>query len=186
MLSTSARYGMATLLLMLAGLCVPASARADATYEFSLSGEAEQAGYSWAWTGTLVIVLDTGADGLYDNSHIHAFDMNSTVSTFNWPDSSPIPFDVFVNVEGGRMTSVSGLHYGSPVPEETTDFTGLSVHYYHPLIIKSPETIGDAILIPLAVPEPGAWEMWLLGLGLAAAGGGVRRRARAARRSASH
>ncbi len=186
MLSMSARCRMATLVFMLAALCVPASARADATYEFRLSGEAEQAGSSWAWTGTLAIVLDTGADGLYDNSHILSFDMNSTVSTFNWPDTSPIPFDVFVNVEGGKMTSVSGLHYGSPVPDETTDFTGLSVHYYHPLIIKSPETIGDAILIPLGVPEPGAWEMLLLGLGLVAAGGGVCRRARAAHRAASH
>ena len=176
----------AALVLVLAAPCVPPSARAEATYEFRLSGEAEQAGSTWAWTGSLAIVLDTGADGLYDNSHILSFDMNSTVSTFDWPDSAPIPFDVFVNVEGGRLTSISGIHYGSPVPDETTDFTGLSVHYYHPLIIKSPETIGDAILIPLAVPEPGAWAMWLLGLGWIAAGGGARRRGTAARRSAAH
>ena len=76
------------------------------------------------------------------------------------------------------MTSISGLHYGFPYPEETTDFTGLAVHYYHPLIVKTPETIGDAILFPLAVPEPDCGEMLLLGLGLVAAGGCVLRRPR--------
>ena len=182
----SARSRMAALVLVPAVLCVHASARADATYEFSLSGEAEQAGHSWAWTGTLAIVLDTGGDGLFDNSHILSFDMNSTVSTFDWPDSGPIPFIVFVNVAGGRMNSVSGLHYGALDPEETMDFTGLAVHYDQPLIYKSPETVGDAILIPLAVPELGAWQMLLLGLGLVAAGGGARRRAKPAHRSASH
>ncbi|MFL6700529.1 MAG: PEP-CTERM sorting domain-containing protein [Vitreoscilla sp.] len=172
---------MAALILMPAVLCAPASALADATYEFRLSGEAEQPGTSWAWTGTLEIVLDTAADGLYDNIHILAFDMNSTVSTFDWPDGGPIPFFVYVNVAGGRMTSVSGRYYGVPDPDETLDFTGLSVHYYHPVIFKTPETVGDAILIPLAVPEPGAWQMWLLGLGLAAASGAVAKKPRAGR-----
>jgi hypothetical protein len=181
----SARCRMAALVLMPAVLCAPAGARADATYEFRLSGEAEQPGASWAWTGTLAIVLDTAADGLYDNSHVLSFDMNSTVATFDWPDGGPIPFFVFVNVAGGRMTSVGGRYYGTPDPDETLDFSGLSVHYHHPLIFKSPETVGDAILIPLAVPEPAAWQMLLLGLGLAAAGGGARRLERAGHRSAS-
>lgn len=165
----SARFRIAA--LVLAVLCVHANARADSTYEFSLSGEAEQAGHSWAWTGTLAIVLDTGTDGLFDSSHILSFDMNSTVSTFDWPDGGPIPFIVFVKVAGGRMTSVSGLHYGALNPEETMDFTGLAVHYDQPPLYKSPETIGDAILIPLVVPEPEAWRMLLLGLGLVAAAG---------------
>ncbi len=177
----SASCRMAALILMPAVRCAPASAHADSTYKFRLSGEAEQPGASWAWTGTLEIVLDTAADGLYDNSHIRSFDMNSTVSTFDWPDSGPIPFFVFVNVAGGRMTSVSGRYYGVPDPEETLDFAGLSVHYHHPLIFKSPETVGDAILVPLAVPEPGAWQMLLLGLGWVAAGRAVAKKPRADR-----
>lgn len=182
----SASSRMAALVLMPAVLCAPAGARAEATYEFRLSGEAEQAGHSWAWTGMLAIVLDTGADGLFDNSHILSFDMTSTVSTFDWPDSGPIPFIVFVNVAGGRMTSVSGLHYGALNPEETMDFTGLAVHYDQPPIYKLPETVGDALLIPLAVPEPSAWQMLLLGLGLVAAGGGARRLSKLPHRSAPH
>lgn len=183
---TSARFPMAVLVLVPAILCAPAAVRADATYNFKLSGEADQAGHPLAWTGTLAIVLDSGADGLYDSSHILSFDLSSTVSVVDWPDSSPIPFIVFVNVAGGMMTSVSGVHYGALDPDEITDFRGLSVHYYRPVIYKSPETVGDAILIPLSVPEPGAWQMLLLGLGLAAAGTGVRPRGRPACRSASH
>ena len=185
--SMSARSFMAALLFVPAALWIPASARADATYEFSLLGQMDEAGQSWIWTGTLRIVLDSGADGLYDSDHILAFDMDSSTGpSFHLTDPSFIPFVVDAAVEDGRMTSIGGRHYGWPYPEETTDFSGLSVHYYHPLIIKTPETMGDAILIPVAVPEPGAGEMLLLGLGLAAVAGGVGRRARVARRSAPH
>lgn len=174
----------ASLLVLAAGF--PANARADATYKFSFLGEAEQAGHSWAWTGTLTIVLDSGADGLYDDGHVLSFDADSTVSSFHWPEVTFYPFDVSVDVADGRITSVDGNHLNSVYPEETTSFTGLAVHYYHPLIIKTPETFGDAVLIPLAVPEPGVSGMLLLGLGLVAAGGGVRRRVWPAPRPASH
>ena len=184
--SISARSFMAALVVPVA-LWIPASARADATYDFTLVGQMVEAGQSWVWTGTLTIVLDSGADGLYDSDHILAFDMDSSTGpSFHLSDPSFIPFIVGANVEDGRITSIGGRHYGWPDPEETTDFSGLSVHYYHPLIIKTPETIGDAILTPVAVPEPGAGEMLLLGFGLAAAAGGVRRRARAADRPAPH
>ena len=189
MSSMSARSLMAALLFVPAVLWIPASARANATYEFSLLGQMFEAGQSWTWTGTLTIVLDSGADGLYDNDHILAFDMDSSTGpSFHLSDPSFIPFIVDANVEDGRLTSIGGRHYGWPYPEETTDFAGMSVHYYHPLIIKTPETIGDAILTPVAVPEPGAGQMLLLGLGLglAAAAGGARRPARAAHRAASH
>jgi hypothetical protein len=176
----------AALLLVLAVAGLPARASADATYKFSFLGEAEQAGHSWAWTGTLTIVLDSGADGVYDDGHILSFDADSTVSSFHWPEVSFYPFDVFVDVADGRIISVDGIHYNSFYVEETTSFTGLAVHYHHPLIIKTPETFGDAVLIPLAVPEPGVSGMLLLGLGLVAAGGGVRRRAWPAHRPASH
>lgn len=182
----SAMGRWAAMLFVLAVAGSPASASADATYKFSFLGEAEQAGHSWAWTGTLTIVLDSSADGLYDDGHVLSFDSDSTVSSFHWPEFTFYPFDVFVDVEGGRINSVGGIHYGSFNPEETTTFTGLAVHYYHPLIIKTPETFGDAVLIPLVVPEPGVGGMLLLGLGLVAAGGGVRRRAWLAHRPASH
>lgn len=186
--SMSARSFMAALLFgPAAALWVPATARADATYEFNLLGQMFEAGQSWTWTGTLTIVLDSGADGLYDSDHILAFDMDSSTGpSFHLSDPSFIPFIVYADVEDGRLTSIGGRHYGWPYPEETTDFAGMSVHYYHPLIIKTPETTGDAVLVPVAVPEPGAGSMLLLGLGLAAAAGGVRRQARAAHRAASH
>ena len=185
--SMFARSFMAALLFVSAVLCIPASARADATYEFSLLGQMTEAGQSWTWTGTLTIVLDSGADGLYDSDHFLAFDMDSSTGpSFHLSDPSFIPFIVYANVEDGRLTSIGGRHYGWPYPEETTDFGGMSVHYYHPLIIKTPETIGDAVLSPVAVPEPGAGPMLLLGLGLAAAAGGLGRQARAAHRTASH
>jgi len=176
------RWFVAALVFVPAALCIPASARANATYEFTLLGQVEQAGHSWDWTGTLTIVLDSAADGLYDRDHILAFDLNSTGSSFHWPPVIEfIAFDVHANVADGRMTSVSGRYYDWPIFEETTDFSGLSVHYYRPFIDKSPVTMGDAILIPVAVPEPGAGAMLLLGLGLVAAGAGVRSRARVVR-----
>ena len=185
--SMSARSFMAACLFVPAALWIPASARADATYEFNLLGQMHESGQSWVWTGTLTIVLDSGADGLNDSDHILAFDMNSSTGpSFHLTDPSFDQFVVDADVVDGRVTSIDGRHYGWPYPEETTDFSGLSVHYYHPLIIMTPETMGDAILIPVAVPEPGAGEMLLLGLGLAAVAGGVRKRAGAARRSASH
>ncbi len=178
-MSMFTRSFVSPLFAMVAAFCAPSIVHADETYEFSLRGQMREAGQSWAWTGTLTIVLDTAADGLHDSSDILAFDMASTTGpSFHWPDNSFQPFDVLMDVENGMMTSVSGLHYGWPFSEETTDFTGLSVHYYHPLIIKTPETIGDAILVPLAVPEPDSGEMLLLGLGLVAAGGCVLRRPR--------
>lgn len=175
--SNATRSFIAGLMLIATALCLPASARADSTYRFTLLGRMYQAGQSWTWTGTLRIVLDSGADGLYDSSHFLAFDMlSSTGPSFHLSDPSFIPFIVDANVDHGKLTSISGRHYGWPEPEETTDFAGLTVHYYHPLIIKTPETIGDAVLTPLAVPEPGAGPMLMLGLALAAGTGIVRRR----------
>jgi hypothetical protein len=177
--SMSVRSFMAALLFVPAVLCIPASARANATYGFRFQGQVEQAGYTWDWTGTLTIVLDTGADGLYGGDDIVSFDVNSTASSFHWPSVSLLEFLPYVNVENGRMTAVSGIYYAWPDPDERTEFSGLSVHYYHPLMEKTPETMGDGILIPVAVPEPGAGEMMLLGLGLGlvGVGAGARRRA---------
>jgi hypothetical protein len=164
--SISARSLLAALFVP-AALCMSAGARADSSYAFALLGQMVEAGHTWTWTGKLTIVLDSGADGLYDNDHIVAFDMTSTTGpSFSLSDFSFLPFQIDATVEGGRMTAIDGRHYDWPNSDATTDFSGLSVHYFRPFIDKTPETSGDAVLSPLAVPEPGAGAMLLLGLGL--------------------
>ena len=60
------------LALMLGISC--ASARADATFQFNLSGQFDQMSvpdHFYPWTGKLTVVLDSGADGTYDNDRLN-------------------------------------------------------------------------------------------------------------------
>ena len=168
--------------LMLAILFGPVSARANAMFTFAVSGEFDQTNYGgpdvfYPWTGHLTVVLDSGADGTYDNSGLVSFDMISTGVTFVQPAFDPIPFIAYFTVAGGKLTSISAVYYDVAVPDVVTRFDGLTVRYDQPQIYFTPATTGTAVLTP--VPEPGAGAMLLLGLVLAVMARGIFRRGHA-------
>jgi hypothetical protein len=163
-------FGVA-LALMLAVFFACGSARADATFKFTLSGQLDSgspADHFYPWTGELTVVLDSGADGMYDNADMVSFDLASTCCTFHEPSFTFIPFYAYFVVAGGELTSIGAVYYDANEPDVTTTFSGLTVSFYQPLIAFSPPTVGSAILT--SVPEPGIGAMLLFGLALAGAG----------------
>ena len=155
------------LALMLGASCACGSARASATFEFNLSGQFDQLSTPeviFPWTGKLTVVLDSGADGTYDNADMVSFDLVSTCCTFHEPTVTPIPFYASFIVADGRLTSISAAYYDPIIPVVVTRFDGLTVSYDQPLIDFTPPTVGTAVLTP--VPEPAAWAMLLFGLAL--------------------
>ena len=156
--------------LMLGVLLGPASARADATFTFAVSGTFDQLNRAgpdvfYPWTGHLVVVLDTGADGTYGNADLVSFDMASTNVTFLQPAPGPVPFFASFTVAGGKLTSIDAVYYDESDPDIVTRFGGLTAAYDAPQIFFTPPTTGTAVLTP--IPEPGAGAMLLLGLALA-------------------
>ncbi len=167
--SPTRSFGIAAA-LTLAILFGPMSARANATFTFAVSGEFDQTNFGgpdvfYPWAGHLTVVLDSGADGTYDNSGLVSFDMVSTNVTFLQPAFDPIPFIAYFTVAGGKLTSIDAVYYDAADPDIVTRFGGLTVLYDAPQIFFTPPTTGTAVLT--AVPEPGAWAMLLLGLALA-------------------
>ena len=160
MSSKSLRFLLA---LMLGVSCACASA--NATFEFKLSGQFDQLSTPeliYPWTGKLTVVLDSGADGTYDNADMVSFDLVSTCCTFHEPTVTPIPFFASFIVADGRLTSISAAYYDPIIPIVVTRFDGLTVSYDQPLIDFTPPTVGTAVLTP--VPEPAGWAMLLFGL----------------------
>jgi hypothetical protein len=178
-------FGVA-LVLMLAAFFASGNARADATFEFSLSGQLDQqygcqdpssctapADHFSPWTGELTVVLDSGADGMYGNPDIVSFDLVSTCCTFQEPTFTPIPFIASFTVDDGKLTSISAVYYDPLFPIVVTSFSGLTVSYFQPLIYFTPLTVGTATLTP--VPEPDGGAMLLFGLALAVVGARISR-----------
>lgn len=166
----SIRVTLAATLLSLAAV---GSARADATYHLDLQG-IDQRYYppcrvpgdpvtpcnetvDLAWTGTVDIVLDSNADGVYSDGDVLSFDVRTNVGNLVL---SYFPGDS-VTVAGGRVTSVD-----FPVfPGDTGDwwFGGLDASYSRDF--DAPHTGSDFALGHLtAVPEPGAATLMILAL----------------------
>jgi ABC-type transport system substrate-binding protein len=170
--------------LLLGALLGAGSARANASFTFEVSGTLVaklygESDYVFPWTGTVVIVLDTAADGTYGGADMVSFDMNSSGSSFHEPSFTFLPFEPYFTIVGGRLTHVDA-EYDAPFEDDnTTSFTGLTVTHHQAIGHESPEVNGTAILT--LVPEPAAAVMLLVGL---AAGAGARRHqaGRAARR----
>lgn len=170
---------MLGLALLLAACLASGGARANATFQFALSGElAAQVGCGdpscttpgevvFPWTGKLTVVLDTAADGVYDNSDLVSFDLASTCCTFHEPAFTPLPFFASFTVADGQLTSIDAVYYDPTYWDIVTTFGGLSVSYFQPLIFFTPVTTGSAVLTP--VPEPATWAMLVAALALAAA-----------------
>jgi hypothetical protein len=175
MASMSARW-LPACLMALATCLAPRSAQANATFEFSLSGQLSQpdgcgnadcsvpGGLVFPWTGELTVVLDSGADGVYDNTGLVSFDMRSNCCSVHEPSDGPIPFFASFLVAGGRLTSMDATSYDPVIPVVVTTFSGLTVSYDQPQIFHSPETLGSAVLTP--VPEAATWAMLVLGVAL--------------------
>jgi hypothetical protein len=185
MASMSTRSFGVVLALALGASLASGSARANATFQFTLSGQLDQIygcpdsscgsppDHSYPWAGTLAVVLDSGADGTYDNADMVSFDLASTCCTFHEPTVTPIPFLANFTVAGGKLTSISAVYYDPIVPIVVTTFDGLTVSYYQPLIDFTPPTVGTAVLTP--IPEPAAWAMLLFGLALTGLGARLKR-----------
>ena len=187
MASMSTKSFGLTLALLLAVFST--SARADATFLFSLSGEQETHGcanppsctldFVTPWMGKLTVVLDTGADGAYGNADLVSFDLASNLGSIHEPIVAPIPFDASFIVAGGKLTAIGAHYYDPTVPDDLTTFNGMNVYVNNPAHFFTPPVTGTAILTP--VPEPGIWAMLLCGLALAVGGARMPRRERAAR-----
>lgn len=187
---------MLGLALLLAACLASGSARANATFQFALSGQLDQQGCGdpsctipgevvFPWTGKLTVVLDTAADGVYDNSDLVSFDLASTCCTFHEPAFTPLPFFASFTVADGRLTAIDAVYYDPEIWDIVTRFGGLSVSYFQPLIFFTPVTTGSAVLTPVPVPEPATWAMLVAALAMAAALRGRRAALRATREARS-
>jgi len=166
----SIRFALAVLVLSLAAV---GGARADATYHLALQGT-DQRYYppcrtpapvpgpcnetvDLAWTGTVDIVIDSGADGVYSDGDVLSFDVRTNLGNLvlpYFPGNS-------VTVAGGRITSVDFPRF----PGDTGDwwFGGLDASYSRDF--DAPHTGSDFALGHLtAVPEPGVATLMILAL----------------------
>ena len=174
MASMSIRSFAAAVVLLPAIFLAPRSAHANATFEFALSGQLQQQEgcgdpgctvpgvVVFPWTGALTVVLDSGADGVYDSTDLVSFVMDSNCCSVDEPGIDSIPFVASFTVAGGRLTSIDATSLDATFPVVVTTFSGLTVSYFQPPIFFTPETTGQAVLTP--VPEPAAWAMLVLGL----------------------
>ena len=165
------------------------SARADTTYLLTLQGT-DQRYYppcrvpgqlppcdttvELPWTGTLDIVIDSGADGVYSGDDVLSFDFHTSAGSLTlpyWPGS--------LTVAGGRVTSVDLTAF--PGDDGDYDFRGLHATYSRNF--DAPHTGADfATGLLTAVPEPGS--ATLIACALAFGCAAAARSRRAAPRSA--
>src|SRR5579862_5567764 len=115
MAPSSTRSLVLVFALMLSLLFASGSARANATFYFDLSGQLDAidgcsdpsctspGDHFFPWTGKLSVVLDSNADGTYDNTGTVSFDLVSTCCTFHEPSFTPIPFIANFTVTGGKL-----------------------------------------------------------------------------------
>lgn len=151
------------------------SARAEATYLLSLQGT-DQHYYppcrlpgeptrpcdvtvDLSWTGTLDIVIDASADGVYADADVLSFDFRTSAGSLVLPY---FPGGGSVTVAGGRVTSVDLLY----LPGEEVGywgFGGLEATYSR--YFDSPHVGADFATGRLtAVSEPGTTTLMILAL----------------------
>ena len=184
---TPISIGLATLSLMFAAA---GSARADASYLLTLQGT-DQRYYppcripgqappcdvtvELPWTGTLRIVVDSNADGVFADADVLSFSFQTNLG------SLVLPFmpTGSVTVSDGRVSSVD-FNGAYPAGDGDYFFLGLQAHYDRNF--DAPHTGADSAVGELtAVPEPGAAAVMLVALALAGAGAARLRRRPASR-----
>jgi len=164
------RIALAALFLTFAAA---GSARADATYQLTLQGT-DQRYYppcrvpgdptppcnetvDLPWTGTLDIVIDTSADGVYSGTDVLSFDFRTSAGSLVLPY---FPGNG-VTVASGRVTSVDLPFF--PGGDGDYWFGGLNATYSRN--VDAPHTGADFATGQLtAVPEPGAASLMILAL----------------------
>jgi len=148
-------------------------ARADTTYLMTLQGT-DQRYYppcrlpgdpttpcnetvDLPWTGTLDIVIDSSADGVYSDGDVLAFDFLTNVGSLALPS---LPGGS-VTVAGGRITSVDFPLF----PGGDGDYSFGGLHAAYSRNFDAPHTGSDfALGLLTAVPEPGATSLMILAL----------------------
>jgi len=164
------------------------SARADTTYLLTLQG-IDQRYYppcrlvdqpppcdetvDLDWRGTLDVVIDSSADGVFSDADVLSFDFHTSAG------SLVLPFmPGSVTVDGGRITSVDMVTF----PGDDGDYTFQGLRAYYGRDFDAPHQGSDfAVGLLTAVPEPAPDA--LLALALACAWGVGARGRRAAPRA---
>lgn len=159
-----------SLTMMLAG-----SAFADTTYQMTLQGS-DQRYYppcrvpgeptppcneivDLPWTGTLSIVVDSSADGVYSDADVTSFDFRTNIGSLTLPFAPGS-----VTVAGGRITSVNLGSY--PGDDGDYFFGGLQASYSRDF--DAPHLGSDfATGVLTAVPEPAPVTLMMLALACA-------------------
>ena len=175
------RIALAALSLTLAAA---GGARADTTYLMTLQGT-DQRYYppcrvpgeptslcnvtvELPWTGTLDIVIDSSADGVYSDGDVLAFDFLTNVGSLTLPY---LPGGS-VTVAGGRITSVDFPSF----PGGDGDYWFNGLHAAYSRNFDAPHTGSDfALGLLTAVPEPAPMTLMALALACAWAAGRSRR-----------
>jgi hypothetical protein len=111
-----------------------------------------------AWTGTVDIVIDSGADGVYSGGDVLSFDVRTNLGNLVLPY---FPGNG-VTVSGGRVTSVDFPQF----PGDAGDWWfGGGLHASYSRDFDAPHTGADFALGQLtAVPEPGVTTLMILAL----------------------
>jgi hypothetical protein len=147
------------------------SARADTTYLMTLQGT-DQRYYppcrligqpppcdtivDLAWTGTLGVVIDSSADGVYSDTDVRSFDFRTNIGSLTLPYSPGS-----ITIADGRITSVD---FG-PFPGGDGDYDFAGLHATYSRNFDAPHTGSDfATGLLTAVPEPGAASLMILAL----------------------
>jgi len=160
------------------------SAHADATYLLDLHGTDERdypicrvpdpkgpcdTTIYQAWTGRLKIVIDSSADGVFGDTDVTLFDLDTNTVRMDLPYTPGS-----VTVEDGRVTSVD-IGGGFPNGNGFWHASGLVVDYYDDYDGGHEMTeYATGQLVP--VPEPGSASLMLSALALAALAAGRSRR----------
>jgi hypothetical protein len=164
---------IAAALLLAAG-----SASADpGRYVLDLAGSGMQsdAPHDFAWTGSVTIVTDSTADGLYSYGDLVSFTLDSTLGGFV-SDGAVDPFlqvGQEVTISGGQVATIEGGY--SPDHFAKFMFDGLGVSYTVSDCTDCNLVNASAVLSP--VPEPATVPLWAAGLAAAVLAG--RRKGRA-------
>jgi len=150
-------------------LAAAGSARADTTYLLTLQGT-DQRYYppcrligqpppcdetvDLDWRGTLDVVIDSSADGVFSDADVLSFDFHTNVGSLVLPF---VPGSV--TVSGGRITSVDTATF----PGDDGDYTFIGLRAWYDRDFDTAHLGADFASGQLtAVPEPAAWLMMAL------------------------